>query len=142
MTPAMRQAIAKVVGAAITQANPLTGGCIGDVWLVRTVDGRQVVAKTAGADGALDVEGYLLDYLARTHTVPVPGVLHAEPGWCVHVGYSDLMRDALGTIRRIYAHFDAEPSRLHERRVEAWLEERHQSVHGRHGYDPADFGWS
>ncbi|MGI9601781.1 MAG: hypothetical protein ACR2QE_07845, partial [Acidimicrobiales bacterium] len=66
----------------------------------------------------------------------------AEPGWCVQVGYADLMRDARETIRRIYAHFGDEPSPLHLRRVEAWLEERHQSVHGRHGYDPADFGWS
>lgn len=63
-------------------------------------------------------------------------------GWCVHVGYSELMRDPSGTIRRIYEHFGDAPSRLHERRVEAWVAERHQSVHGRHGYDPADFGWT
>ena len=60
----------------------------------------------------------------------------------MHVAYSDLMRDAAGTLRGIYAHFGDEPSRLHERRVEAWLAERHQAVHGRHAYDPADFGWS
>jgi hypothetical protein len=52
------------------------------------------------------------------------------------------MEDALGVLRGIYAHFGDEPSRLHERRVERWLVERHQSVHGRHGYDPADFGWT
>lgn len=66
----------------------------------------------------------------------------AEAGWCVHVGYADMMRDPLAAIRSIYAHFGDSPSRLHERRVEAWLEERHQSVHGRHGYDPVDFGWT
>jgi len=66
----------------------------------------------------------------------------ADSDWCVHVGYAEMMRDPLATIRRIYAHFGDVPSRLHERRVEAWLGERHQSVHGRHGYDPADFGWS
>jgi fructosamine-3-kinase len=83
VTPAARQAIAEAAGAAITHASPLTGGCIGDVWLVRTAAGRQVVAKTAGADGALDVEGYMLEYLSRTRTVPVPGVLHAEPSLLV-----------------------------------------------------------
>ncbi|MBW1884120.1 MAG: sulfotransferase [Deltaproteobacteria bacterium] len=66
----------------------------------------------------------------------------AEPGWCVHVSYAELMWSPLAAIRAIYAHFGDRPSRLHERRVEVWLEERHQSVHGRHGYDPADFGWS
>jgi fructosamine-3-kinase len=83
VTPIARQAIAEAAGAAITQASPLSGGCIGDVWLVRTVDGRRLVAKTAGAEGALDIEGYMLDCLARTHTVPVPGVIHAEPGLLV-----------------------------------------------------------
>jgi hypothetical protein len=66
----------------------------------------------------------------------------AESGWCAHVSYAELMRNPLAVIRAIYAHFGDRPSRLHERRVEVWLEERHQSVHGRHGYDPADFGWS
>ena len=66
----------------------------------------------------------------------------ASEGWCVHVAYDEMMKDPLETVRRIYRHFGDEPSRLHERRVEAWVAERHQSVHGRHGYDPADFGFS
>ena len=66
----------------------------------------------------------------------------AKPGWCAHVHYSDLMRDPLATMRKIYAHFDEAPSRLHERRIEAWLREKPQTAHGRHVYDPADFGWS
>lgn len=66
----------------------------------------------------------------------------AADGWCVHVKYSDLMRDPLATLRRIYAHFGAAPSRLHERRIEAWLREKPQTADGRHVYDPRDFGWS
>ena len=65
-----------------------------------------------------------------------------EEDWCVHVAYQDVMDDAAGVMRQIYAHFGDVPSGLHERRIERWLVERHQSVHGRHGYDPADFGWS
>ncbi len=83
MTPVARKAVAEAAGAAVAHAGPLTGGCIGDVWRVDLADGRRLVAKTAGVDGMLDIEGYMLDYLARTRTVPVPGVVHAEPGLLV-----------------------------------------------------------
>ena len=63
-------------------------------------------------------------------------------GWCVHVQYADLMKDPLGTMGRIYDHFGETPSGLHERRIEAWLREKPQTAHGKHVYDPADFGWS
>jgi len=66
----------------------------------------------------------------------------ARPGWCVHVAYDDLMRSPVATVRRIYEHFGDAPSSLHERRIEAWLRDRPQQVHGRHVYDPADFGWT
>jgi hypothetical protein len=65
-----------------------------------------------------------------------------QKDWCVHLHYSELMRDPLSAVRRIYAHFDEEPSPLHERRVEAWVREKPQNEFGRHSYDPADFGWS
>ena len=79
MTPAARRAVAKVTGAEVVQAAALSGGCIGDVWRVALAGGRQLVVKTAGPDGTLDIEGYMLDYLARTNTVPVPDVIHAAP---------------------------------------------------------------
>lgn len=66
----------------------------------------------------------------------------AAPGWCVHVQYSEMMRDPLATMRKVYHHFDEEPSRLHERRIEAWLREKPQTEFGRHAYDPKDFGWT
>lgn len=79
MTPAERKAIAEAAGAAVIRTAPLSGGCIGTVTRVDLADGRTVVAKAAGPDGTLDIEGYMLDYLARTHTVPVPAVIHAAP---------------------------------------------------------------
>ena len=78
MTPAVRRAVAETAGADVMRTAPLSGGCIGEVWRVDLADGRRLVAKTAGVDGTLDIEGYMLDYLARTRTVPVPGVLRAE----------------------------------------------------------------
>lgn len=66
----------------------------------------------------------------------------AEPGWCVHVHYDEIMRDPVAAMRRIYAHFDEAPSPLHERRIAAWLREKPQTAEGRHVYDPLDFGFS
>jgi fructosamine-3-kinase len=83
MKPAARRAVAVAAGAGIARTAALSGGCIGDVWRVDLTDGRRLVSKTAGPDGTLDIEGYMLDYLARTRTVPVPGVVHAEPGLLV-----------------------------------------------------------
>jgi hypothetical protein len=60
--------------------------------------------------------------------------------WCHHLQYADLMNDPIEAVRALYAHFGAQVSPLHARRMEAWMRERHQEVHGRHVYDPADFG--
>jgi hypothetical protein len=60
--------------------------------------------------------------------------------WCHHLQYADLMTDPIAAVRGLYAHFGREVGPLHARRMEAWMRERHQEVHGRHVYDPADFG--
>jgi hypothetical protein len=60
--------------------------------------------------------------------------------WCHHLQYADLMADPIATVRALYAHFRAQVSPLHTRRMEVWMRDRHQEVHGRHVYDPADFG--
>lgn len=62
--------------------------------------------------------------------------------WCVHVHYSEMMRDPAATMRKIYAHFGEEPSDLHQRRIQSWLADKPQTHEGRHVYDPKDFGWS
>jgi hypothetical protein len=66
----------------------------------------------------------------------------SQPGWCDHVRYVDLIEDAIGTVRKIYARYGEEVSPLHERRMEVWLRDRSAEATGRHVYDPADFGWS
>jgi hypothetical protein len=60
--------------------------------------------------------------------------------WCHHLRYADLMADPIAAVRALYAHFGAQVSPLHARRMDVWMSERHQEVHGRHVYDPADFG--
>jgi Sulfotransferase family len=65
---------------------------------------------------------------------------HHDEAWCHHLQYADLMADPIAAVRALYAHFGRQVSPLHARRMEAWMRERHQEVHGRHVYDPADFG--
>jgi hypothetical protein len=66
----------------------------------------------------------------------------APDGWCQHLRFEDLMKDPIGAVRAIFAHFGETPSSLHVRRMEVWLRERGRDSEGRHVYDPADFGWS
>ncbi|UCH76079.1 MAG: fructosamine kinase family protein [Rhodospirillales bacterium] len=79
VTPAACRAVARAGGAAVVDLRAVSGGCIGEVWCAALEDGRRLAVKTGDAAGSLDVEGYMLDYLARTNTVPVPEVLHAAP---------------------------------------------------------------
>ena len=72
-------AIAEVLGA-IERLTPLGGGCVGEVYSVSAADGTRWVAKVDGSGaGTLDVEGFMLDYLATHSDLPVPSVRHAAP---------------------------------------------------------------
>lgn len=62
--------------------------------------------------------------------------------WCHHLQYADLMADPIAAVRALYAHFGAQVSPLHARRMETWIRDRHREVYGRHVYDPTDFGLS
>ena len=79
-----REAIAEALGVAEVRLSELSGGCVGDVYLVETPGGERLVAKVdEGAGGSLDVEGYMLDYLRRHSELPVPAVRHSEPALLV-----------------------------------------------------------
>ena len=60
--------------------------------------------------------------------------------WCAHLQYAELMADPIAAVRGLYARFGDEVSPLHARRMEAWMRDRPQDVHGRHRYELADFG--
>jgi fructosamine-3-kinase len=72
-----------ILGQRPTRLSPLSGGCIGDVSRADLPDGSSVVVKSAGAAGTLDVEGWMLRYLAAHSRLPVPRVIHAEPSLLV-----------------------------------------------------------
>jgi fructosamine-3-kinase len=76
------QKVEQVSGVAATGVEPLSGGCIGEVYKVRLADGTAVVAKVDdGPQPKLAVEGFMLRYLAEKSRLPVPAVLSSVPGF-------------------------------------------------------------
>jgi hypothetical protein len=56
------------------------------------------------------------------------------------VRYHDLVRDPVGTVRRIYGHFELPLTEEAERRMRSHVAGNPQHKHGRHDYDLAAFG--
>lgn len=79
MTASLAAAIDAALGLRPTALRPLGGGAAGSVVAIDLPDGRRLVAKTAGGDGKLDLEGWMLAYLAERSALPVPAVHHAAP---------------------------------------------------------------
>jgi fructosamine-3-kinase len=78
------EAIAAALGVERVRLSGLSGGCVGEVYAVETSEGERLVAKVdQSAGGALDVEGYMLDYLGQHSALPVPAVRHADPSLLV-----------------------------------------------------------
>lgn len=73
--------ITSALGADVLSLSPLQGGCIAEVHRAEMADGSRAVIKAAGAhgEGSLDLEAWMLDYLAEKSRLPVPRVLHSEP---------------------------------------------------------------
>ena len=61
-------------------------------------------------------------------------------GAMIHVPYPELVRDPLGTVRRIYAELDRELAPSAEAAMVALVADRPQHRHGVHRYDIGDFG--
>jgi hypothetical protein len=64
----------------------------------------------------------------------------ARPDQFVDVQYADLTRDPIGTVRRIYAHYDVPLTPAAEERMRRFLAENPKDKHGRHVYSLAEFG--
>lgn len=56
------------------------------------------------------------------------------------ISYRDQIRDPIGTMRRLYAHFDEPFTTATESGMEAVLARNPQGKHGKHVYDLRDFG--
>ena len=72
--------IGKVVGNEVTDIASLSGGCIGQVYQVEMAGGETAVVKVDdGPQPKLDIEGYMLQYLADNSDLPVPQIIYSVP---------------------------------------------------------------
>lgn len=72
--------IESLLGQRLRAIRALTGGCIGEVYRADLQNGQSIVAKVSDGHGAsLDIEAYMLRYLAEHSRLPVPEVLHSSP---------------------------------------------------------------
>lgn len=70
-------AVETALGTRPRSSAPLGGGDIAEVYQLEMPDGALLAAKLGEV---LDVEGSMLRYLAKHSALPIPEVLHAEPG--------------------------------------------------------------
>jgi fructosamine-3-kinase len=67
------------LGVRPEHAQPLTGGMIGEVYRVNLPGEEAIVAKVANFPGArLNIEGFMLRYLAEKSSLPIPRVLYDD----------------------------------------------------------------
>jgi fructosamine-3-kinase len=74
----LAQRIENALGMRPERLSSLHGGCIAEVHRADMPDRSRIVVK-AGGEGTLDIEGWMLQYLAERSRLSVPRVLHSEP---------------------------------------------------------------
>jgi fructosamine-3-kinase len=76
----LRERLREQLGTGVRRLDALHGGCIGQVYRAELADGRRVVVKVdESSEPRLDVEAYMLRYLADVSELPVPAVLSISP---------------------------------------------------------------
>lgn len=76
----IRLEIERASGLPIREISPLSGGSVGQVYLARSEDGAQFVAKVDhGSEPCLDVEAFMLDYLLAHSNLSVPQTVFCSP---------------------------------------------------------------
>ncbi len=77
--PGWQDTVAAITGSVPRSIEPLTGGCVGEVYHVTCADGRAWVAKIdRSPTPRLVCEGRMLSHLATHTSLPVPAVLHSS----------------------------------------------------------------
>ncbi|MCP4425897.1 MAG: fructosamine kinase family protein [Chloroflexi bacterium] len=75
----VRGEIETAVNSPVADIVPLSGGCVGQVYRVRLSNGETLVAKADdSARPVLDVEGFMLRYLAERSDLPVSTVRYSS----------------------------------------------------------------
>lgn len=80
MRRGVEEAIRRALGEAPLRVSPLGGGSVAEVYRAQVPGKGEVVVKVDDSRApTLDVEGYMLEYLATHSSLPVPAVFHAAP---------------------------------------------------------------
>lgn len=130
--------IETVLGVRPQGFTALSGGCIGEVYRVRLPGGESVVAKVSDGQGAsLELEGYMLRYLAEHSRLPVPAVLHSSAALLLmaFVPGDSLFNDAA------QRHAAELLAALHSIRGAAFGLERDTLIGGLHQPNPLTDSW-
>ncbi len=104
MTPALWERLEPLLPSHPQHAEPLSGGCIAEIYAVTLANGDRVVVKT-GSDTltlTLTLEAQMLGHLAAQSDLPVPAVIAAEDDLLVlehlpgtsHVSKNHVSKDA------------------------------------------------
>eukprot|EP01106_Pelomyxa_sp_JSP_P006833 TRINITY_DN2108_c0_g1_i1.p1 TRINITY_DN2108_c0_g1~~TRINITY_DN2108_c0_g1_i1.p1 ORF type:complete len:111 (+),score=28.92 TRINITY_DN2108_c0_g1_i1:313-645(+) len=64
----------------------------------------------------------------------------ADPASYINVKYTDMMKDPVGTVKKIYQHFKLAYTEEVEACVKATLAQHPQGLHGRREYTPEMYG--
>ena len=81
MTIELKAQILRVFGQTATSTRRMSGGDVSEVFRVTLADGTELIAKVErDQPEKLELEAYMLRYLAENTGLPVPGVLHCEDG--------------------------------------------------------------
>jgi len=85
MTARVADRIEAALGRPPERLRPLAGGDVGSVTLAEFAGGERLVIKQPGASGAdtAEIEARMLRHLRAASDLPVPEVVHAEPGLLV-----------------------------------------------------------
>jgi len=126
------------LGVRPARARSLDGGCIGEVYAVDLPDGDRVVVKVdGGRQPKLDIEGYMLQYLADHSALPVPAVRHAIPGLLI----MDFVEGDSRFGAREQEHAAELLAALHEVRGDAFGLDRATLIGGLHQPNPPMDSW-
>jgi len=81
MAENLEERISNALGIRVRSVVSLSGGCIGEVYQASLENGEAVVVKVdRRTQPCLDIEGYMLEYLAEHTPLPVPNVRSSAPG--------------------------------------------------------------
>ncbi len=71
--------IEMITSVCVASMQPIKGGCVSNVFTVKLTNGVELVAKVGDEGSGLEIEGYMLQYLADIGLdLPVPDVLYAD----------------------------------------------------------------